>query len=1019
MEPHIPHFFSYTDLIAGATTISSRWVLLETRANIRYEPNGVARMASVAEKVMASIVYSDYLILDTDKTSLHPTIDYQLGSLRDDFDFGGVLLLNTQFVREFASTHEATRYTYAGLYALRLFLSRKGSVYHINEPLYTEDRTSRQTSGEHQFDYVDPTNRQIQLEMEEAVTHHLSELNALIDPHARLYPKFDVGDFDVEASVIVPVRNRERTIKDAVVSALSQKCDFAYNVIVVDNHSTDQTTAILSDMATQDARLIHIVPKRSDLCIGGCWNEAINSSFCGRFAIQLDSDDLYSTPYTLQTIVDTFYREKAAMVIGSYRICDFNLQTIPPGLISHAEWTDENGANNALRVNGLGAPRAFFTPIIRRIQFPNSSYGEDYAVGLAISRQYKIGRIYDELYLCRRWEGNSDAALSVEQANSNNKYKDSIRTAELMDRVLSKKRIINVDGRDYTLMYNPLRSRSVRANVENGKVSRPCFLCRENRPIEQKDYPYTCEKTSHTYLITLNPYPILKHHLTIIYSRHTRQVITPRRLSDMGSLAQAMDGYLLFFNGAESGASAPDHFHFQAVRQEDIPLLHWDGARRESLFVQTCEAEDVKIDFAASDHLNILCWKGDEGLHWLVVERKCHRPREYYLEGEEHVLISPASLEYAGIVPLVREEDYNKMTPSRLLEIFRQCYDNEPFVDVGLCHGDIETTTNEDGTTTLHDIQIGLNFHWQQPLTLTYEGKILEKHGWTVNRIKAEDYLRSVIASEMSPRANLALLKAHAVASRSWLVHQLCVGNSHTHFDVCADDHCQRYQGISERNENVARAIEETRGEVLVYKGNVIDARYSKCCGGQTEEFPYCWENIQVPYLRSIPDRRADGTIFCNTQDKNILSHVLKDYDQPTSDFYSWQVSYTQDELSQIVEGKQHCNLGRIVALEPIERGKSGRISKLRIVGEKAEVIVGKELEIRRTLSKTHLYSSCFETMVSQSTDGSTIFTLNGRGWGHGVGLCQIGAAVMGAEGYDYREILAHYYTDVKIEKIW
>ncbi len=429
-------FTSYGSLIdaASADGFAGKWVLLVTKPDVVFCDNAKHRMVQVAENTGAALLYSDYWKIEAGERHAHPVIDWQLGSVRDDFDYGSVTLMDSRLVKEFAKTEEAKRYEYAGTYALRLFLGRVGQVFHLNEYLYTENETDLRKSGEKQFDYVDSKNRAVQVEYELAATHHLSEIGALVDISKRKTPDFTVGNFDVEASVIIPVRNRVRTIADAVKSALSQQCTFDYNVIVVDNHSTDGTSEILHKMSQEHENLQVIVPERDDLGIGGCWNEAVNSAFCGKFAVQLDSDDIYSSPATLQTIVDAFHKEKAAMIVGSYRICNFDLETLPPGLIKHDEWTDDNGANNALRINGLGAPRAFFTPVFRELQMPNTSYGEDYAMGLAVSRNYKIGRIYDELYLCRRWEGNSDAALSVEKVNNNNLYKDRLRTIEIMAR---------------------------------------------------------------------------------------------------------------------------------------------------------------------------------------------------------------------------------------------------------------------------------------------------------------------------------------------------------------------------------------------------------------------------------------------------------------------------------------------------------------------------------------------------------------------------------------------------------
>ena len=343
-------------------------------------------------------------------------------------------------MKDFAAQQGSDNYQFAGWYALRLFLSRQGKVFHLNEFLYTEEENDLRTSGEKQFDYVNPRNREVQIEMEQAATKHLSALNALVDTKLYTHPDFSEGHFPVEASVVIPVFNREKTVRDAVLSALSQRTDFPFNVIIVDNHSTDNTTEILDVLASDD-RLIHLIPERTDLGIGGCWNYAINDSHCGRFAVQLDSDDLYSSENTLQSIINAFHEQQAAMIVGSYRMCDFDLNTLPPGLISHSEWTEDNGCNNALRINGLGAPRAFFTPLARKLQFPNTSYGEDYAMGLAFSRRFRIGRIYDELYLCRRWGGNSDAVLSIEKVNANNLYKDQLRTIEVLARQRENRKI--------------------------------------------------------------------------------------------------------------------------------------------------------------------------------------------------------------------------------------------------------------------------------------------------------------------------------------------------------------------------------------------------------------------------------------------------------------------------------------------------------------------------------------------------------------------------------------------------
>ena len=395
--------------------------------------NCLPRMARIAADSGAAMVYSDYRVTTlSGETKQVPTIDCFKGSLRDDFDFGPLVMIDTRRLREACDTIDAD-YRYAGMYAVRLALSRLAGIVHIPETLYTAVETDTRTSGEKQFDYVDPRNRARQLEMEDACTVHLKKIGAYLEPH---FKEADYsGDFPMEASVIIPVRNRVSTIAYAVESALSQTADFKYNVIVIDNHSTDGTTDVLRGLADRYDNLKVIIPAFSELGIGGCWNEGVNSAHCGRFAVQLDSDDLYKNADTLQRIVDTFRKENCGMVIGSYELTDFNLNPLPPGLIDHREWTDDNGRNNALRINGLGAPRAFVTNLLREIRVPNTSYGEDYALGLAISRDYRIGRIYDSLYLCRRWEGNSDSNLDIARVNANNLYKDRLRTWEVEARI--------------------------------------------------------------------------------------------------------------------------------------------------------------------------------------------------------------------------------------------------------------------------------------------------------------------------------------------------------------------------------------------------------------------------------------------------------------------------------------------------------------------------------------------------------------------------------------------------------
>ena len=397
------------------------------------------RMKEHADSTGAGLVYSDYVkTMGADAIAPAPLIDIQAGSLRDDFDFGALVLI-TPAATEAVLSFQGQEFKTAGFYQMRLAIQRCLPIVRMPQPLYTIAETDFRTSGQKQFDYVNPRNRDVQIEMEAACTEHLRLIDGYLKPGAGASVNTGEGSFPVLASVIIPVRNRERTVADAVKSALSQQLDGPYNVIVVDNHSTDGTTQILSDLAKADNRLVHIIPERTDLGIGGCWNLAVNDERCGRFAVQLDSDDLYSGPDTLQKVVDKFREGGYSMVIGSYRMCNFDLETLPPGIIDHKEWTDENGPNNALRINGLGAPRAFYTPVVRKIGFPNVSYGEDYAVAIRIAGEYRLGRIFDELYLCRRWEGNSDAALSPEKVNANNLYKDSLRTAELQRRIISNR----------------------------------------------------------------------------------------------------------------------------------------------------------------------------------------------------------------------------------------------------------------------------------------------------------------------------------------------------------------------------------------------------------------------------------------------------------------------------------------------------------------------------------------------------------------------------------------------------
>lgn len=429
-----------------AEAVSHKFILIYTKDKpLEMGMFALDRILSIAEDTKADMLYADHYTSSVGEDTVerkfrHPLIDCQKGSLRDDFDFGSVLVFRTSSFRR-AVRSMTEDYQWGALYDLRLRMKR---IIHINEYLYTEIETDSRKSGEKQFDYVDPKNRAVQIEMEKICTEHLKRIGAWLPPVFKeispLAPlgQDDSGEFPVTATVVIPVFNRVRTVKDAVQSALAQECDFPFNVIVVDNHSSDGTSALLEELAQQDDRLVHVVPVKHDLGIGGCWNLAVHHEKCGEYAVQLDSDDVYSGPDTLQKIVDAFHEQKCAMVVGTYQMTDFHMNPIPPGIIDHREWTEDNGRNNALRINGLGAPRAFWTPLLRKINLPNTSYGEDYALGLRISREYRIGRIYDVLYCCRRWEGNSDAALDIERVNANNLYKDRIRTWELEARMSSR-----------------------------------------------------------------------------------------------------------------------------------------------------------------------------------------------------------------------------------------------------------------------------------------------------------------------------------------------------------------------------------------------------------------------------------------------------------------------------------------------------------------------------------------------------------------------------------------------------
>ena len=1207
--------FVITDRLESSNTIASiaentdaDYVMICTRhTTIGWGNNTLERFLRVADDTDAVMVYADHYKMVEGKMEKHPVIDYQSGSLRDDFDFGSLWCIKAQALADYIAQPDREEYQFAALYDLRLYLSRVGEIFHLNEFLYSEAELDTRKSGEKQFDYVNPRNREVQIEMEKACTQHLGKVGALIDTTFYRQPDFGEQDFEYEASVIIPVFNREKTVADAVKSALGQKANFKFNVIVVNNHSTDRTGEILDELKADN--LIQIVPERTDLGIGGCWNEAINSSFCGKFAVQLDSDDLYSSPKTLQKIVDAFYKQKAAMIIGSYRMCDFDLNTLPPGLIDHKEWTDENGCNNALRINGLGAPRAFFTPLVRQIQFPNTSYGEDYALGLAFSRRYRIGRIYDELYLCRRWGGNSDAALSVEKVNANNLYKDRLRTMELKARqhLLQGKADImedssisrffnrqlevwtdarhrfrdlkHVETRQFSdqlkLQWNPARIVSTGAKIDKKTLGeRPCFLCDKNRPKEQMS-----KQIDEKFHLLVNPFPILPVHFTIPARKHQPQLIY-KNYGEMHRFISLHSDLMVFYNGPKCGASAPDHLHFQAGTNGILPLqTNWQRLSRNLTDIISLNDEEkisVVRDFivpafviisksAESDEalfrrlykampqrgdetepmMNIISWRKGEEFISVVIPREKHRPEAYFAEGDAQFVVSPGALDMSGLIITPREEDFRKLTEEKALSLLQECGVSEekmnaiiaklkaskdaedaaeasstlynkgkqPDVTVGIVsaqkihfslnkpylakgekvlgeqvvefsEGGVLWNGNQysqltfhpqsaDASFSLSDVTIGVNFHWERKETQTFLGTlrfVVESDKIVaINELPVEKYLESVISSEMSATSSLELLKAHAVISRSWLLAQMKKrrevaenGNNffsftkkedtlirwydredHTLFDVCADDHCQRYQGITkETSPHVAEAIRQTKGQILMDDEEICDARFSKCCGGITEEFQYCWEDTPKTYLTAVRDIalgvehtlpnltneeeaekwiRFNRPAFCNTQDKKILSEVLNDYDQETVNFYRWKETLSQEKLQQLIADKLKMDLGAILDMKAVERGKSGRISKLQLIGTEKTFTIGKELEIRRTLSDSHLLSSAF-VVDKYDKDEQGVpqrFELIGAGWGHGVGLCQIGAAVMGEQGYHYDAILLHYYQSAEIKKLY
>lgn len=710
-------------------------------------------------------------------------------------------------------------------------------------------------------------------------------------------------------------------------------------------------------------------------------------------------------------------------------------------------------------------------------------------------------------------------------------------------------REMNVGGLDVRLQFNPARMVSSAAKLNKEDIAkRKCFLCRANRPAEQAMLKFEGRKGK-KYHILVNPYPIFPDHLVIASDKHTDQTIWNRYV-DMLDLARKYQGFTFFYNGPRSGASAPDHQHFQAAPKGLIPLendvergtaLQWVASLQDAeLFhyqkftngVFVLKAETAKsaaklfyrlLDCAEVTEgenepmFNLFAYYRDGEFRTIVVFRSRHRSHHYFSDGPDHLTMSPGCADMGGMFIVPVEAEFEKLTPGLLQEmisevsvtdeeqerILRRLTRTQPVVNVGIMsareldfeilsdgagvrkavlrEGKIEydgalydelffeaqtpSTMFAEPSFVLHDVTIGVNFHWERREVQKFAGSlkiIVEKDKLTaINEVGVEDYLLSVISSEMSASASEEFLKAHAVISRSWLMAQMassckaakvsvpeCVTDlqslmlhldgmmnhkdashdengvhelirwydheDHRNFDVCADDHCQRYQGLTRAvGKTVRRVIDSTWGQVLTYDGQLCDTRFSKCCGGLMESFGTCWEDKDYPYLQPLPDapgHSPEGKCFCDTQDKAILSQVLNNYDQETMDFYRWKVEYGRDELAGLIERRSGVKIGRIISMTPLERGGSGRISRLMIEGYEKTLVVGKELEIRRILSDSHLKSSAFDV---EMTDEKVI--LHGSGWGHGVGLCQIGAAVMASEGYDYRQILEHYYPGTKI----
>lgn len=701
-------------------------------------------------------------------------------------------------------------------------------------------------------------------------------------------------------------------------------------------------------------------------------------------------------------------------------------------------------------------------------------------------------------------------------------------------------KVLSIGGLPVTVQLNPCRRISSEASLDKESINRrPCFLCPENRPAEQTNMEFEGRK-GRRYRVTLNPYPIFPSHLVISSFEHTPQSIW-HRYQDLLDFVRENNEYLGFYNGPESGASAPDHMHFQACPQGLTPLqnrvdellaagddktldyltnvkearlFHLNeyargvfvlcGATAKStakLFYRLLDCAPVP-DGSSEPKMNIIAWCHEGEYRTAVIFRERHRPHNYSSSGADHLAMSPGCADLAGVYVTTREEDFDKLDAGLLSQVVREVAASEETekeiiwrltrsqrrLEVGIMSGsEIEFEIISDGagrqkveysqgrisyngalydelvfeaqteatmfaepSFILYGVTIGVDFHWERKVTQKFAGtlKFIVDGGkvTAVNIVGVEDYLLSVISSEMKASAGLEFLKAHAVISRSWVMAQVEHRQSHvsrtprpscpvsepvegaeeyikwfdhddhTLFDVCADDHCQRYQGLTMAvGDTVRKAVDQTWGLVLTSEGKICDARFSKCCGGRMELFSTCWEDKDYPYLQPLPDT-ADcvegGDVFCDTKDEKILSQVLNDYDLETKDFYRWTTEYSRTDVSELVRRRSGIDFGTIRDLVPIERGPSGRLKRLKVVGDKKTMVIGKELIIRRWLSDSHLKSSAFEVQWVGDR-----LVLDGSGWGHGVGLCQIGAAVMASKGYTFDQILLHYYPGSILER--